>query len=397
MLFLLQTSVLTATDATSAFNAALNSGSSFIVIDKQSSEWRVKPTRIFDLRNTTVVFESGVVVRAKPGAFTSTTNELLNLVRPQNVTIKGYGATLKMNKSEYTSGEHRHALAINKGNNVTVLGLTLSDSGGDGLYLAGDSAGGGRSTDITIEDVVCRNNLRNGMTIVSARNVWVRNSEFIQSKGKNPETGVDLEPNLPNEELVNINFIGCKFSGNDSAGFQVSPHLMTGSSQPISAKVTNCTFSYNSKSPNNKPYTELYLNQGHQSNPVQGQITFENVKFNGSQHRVLFSKKRANEYRVVFRNCEAIDVAKTGSSAPIELQRDGGSNTLGNFVFDDFYLEYSKDKPFMEILAPSSGFTVKDINGTFTIKEPYDNPLKYTNGYNPSSNVNVNISYNHIN
>ncbi|MEO9891003.1 PKD domain-containing protein [Aurantibacter sp.] len=383
-------------DATSAFEAALTSGKSYVVIDKQSSDWVIRPTRIFDLSNMTIVFESGVTLRAKSGAFSASDAVLFEMFRSKNVTIEGNGAIFRMNKSEYNSGESRHALSIRQGDNVKVNNLTLRDSGGDGLYIAGGNSLN-YSKNITINNVSCLNNRRNGMSIISARNVWVNNSDFSQSNGTNPETGVDLEPNTNNEELVNINFNGCKFSSNDSAGFQISPHKLNGSSPSMSVKVSNSSFSYNSKSTNGKPNTEIYLNPGDQTNPVQGTVTFENVKFNGSQHRVLFSKKRSNEYKVVFRNCSAYDVIKSGGNAPIELQRQSGSNTVGNYEFSNFYLEYNKNEPFLEILAPSSGFTVKNISGSFTIKEPYDNSIRYTNGYNASKNVNVNISAKHIN
>jgi len=60
-------------------------------------------------------------------------------------------------------------------------------------------------------------------------------------------------------------------------------------------------------------------------------------------------------------------------------------------------MEYSSNVPFMKILAPrSSGFQVKNILGNFTIKEPYDNDIIYTGGYNSSNNANVNINYQHI-
>jgi len=51
----------------------------------------------------------------------------------------------------------------------------------------------------------------------------------------------------------------------------------------------------------------------------------------------------------------------------------------------------------MTINAPSKGgsFTLKNIQGSFKIKEPNDNPLQYSGGYRPSENQNVSINYNH--
>ncbi len=383
-------------DATEAFEDALNSGNSFIVIDKQSSDWIIKPTRIYDLRNTTIVFESGVVLRAKSGAFTKTNDILLQLARANNVEVRGYGATLKMNKGEYSTGEHRHALSIAKGNNVTVKGLTLRDSGGDGIHIAGMETGS-YSQDITIEDILSTNNKRQGMTIVSAKDVWVKNSVFEKTNGTKPEAGVDLEPNFASERLVNINFINCKFRNNDAAGFMIAAGLMTSSSTPISVTVRDSEFSHNSKSPGSGiPKTEIRISAGTTTNTVRGTVRFERVTFNGSNHSIMSTKKPADAFNVIFKDCTAKDVVKSGTDSPIELQASSVENTLGGFTFTNFYIEYTKNVPFMEIKAPST-MTVKNITGSFTIKEPNDHPLRYTGSYNPSKNVNVSINYNHIN
>jgi PKD repeat protein len=384
-------------DATDALEAALRSGNSYVVVDKQSSDWIIRPLTLFDLRDITIIFEKGVTLRAKSGAFGNTNSQLFKLVRARNVTIEGYGATFKMNKNEYTSGEHRHALSINGGRNITVRGLTFRDSGGDGIAITGTGGGGNYSQDITIEDVVSTNNRRLGMGIISAQNVWVRNSEFSRSNGTLPEAGVDLEPNNSSERLVNINFINCKFSDNDNMGFFVSTGKMTSSSTPISVKVSGCEFSYNAKSPNKgRPRASIHLSHGIISNPVKGEVVFERAFFNGSDHRVLFSRKSANAYRAVFRDCTAKGVAKRGESAVISLEMLSTASTLGGFVFDNFTIEYDRDIPFMRIGGPSYK-TLKDVRGNFRLKEPNDNPLEYVWGYSASSNNNVSIKYNHIN
>ena len=379
-------------DATDAFQSALKSGNSYIVVDKQSSDWVIRPTTLFDLRNVTIVFESGVILRAKSGAFSQTNDQLFQLLRANNVTIEGYGATFQMNKNEYSNGEHRHALSLNKCKNITIRGLTFRDSGGDGIAIAGIEAGS-YSEDITIEDVVCTNNRRLGMGIISAQDVWIRNSEFSNTRGTLPEAGVDLEPNHSNERLVNINFSNCKFSNNASRGFFLSTGKLTSSSIPISVKVTNCEFSNNAGS-GIKQEGEIALSSGIATNPVKGEIIFEGTRFNGSDNRILLSKKPSESYNAVFRNCTASNVARNSSSV-IYLEGLSTTNNLGGFVFDNFAIEYSKNLPFMSIGARSSGFSVKDIRGDFEITEPYDNSLEYLFGYNANNNVNVSINYQH--
>ena len=58
-----------ASDATSALQSAIMSGADTIIINKQSGNWITRPNTFFDLSNKTVIFESGIVLQAKAGAF----------------------------------------------------------------------------------------------------------------------------------------------------------------------------------------------------------------------------------------------------------------------------------------------------------------------------------------
>ncbi|MDT7830204.1 right-handed parallel beta-helix repeat-containing protein [Pricia sp. S334] len=384
-------------DATEAFKAAINSGSRYVVIDKQSSDWVIRTTRFFDLENMTIVFEPGVTLRAKSGAFLEG-NRLFKLTRAKNVTIEGTGATFKMNKEEYTSGEQRHALEIDKCSDITVRGLTIRGSGGAGIVITGDR-NTAYSQNITVENVKSFNNRRDGITIVSAQNVWVRNSEFSGSSGTKPEAGVVLEADSPGERLVNINFTNCKFSGNNSAGIHFSTARMDSGTRPVSINIVDCEFSNNAVSPFRAvPATEIYIGGGKGPNAVGGEIRFERNHFNGSPGRILFTRKAANGFKVIFKDCLARNVVSSTTAAPISLEANGDRNTVGGISFSNFYIEYNQNVPFMHINAPSRGgtFNVKDVSGSFTIKEPNNGPLKYSGGYQPDKNINVSINYKHI-
>ena len=384
-------------DATAAFEAAINSGKSFVVIDKQSSDWVIRPTRFYDLQNMTIVFEPGVILRAKSGAFQEGAR-LFKLTRARNVTIEGAGATFKMNKSEYTSGEQRHAFEMDMCNGVTVRGLTLRDSGGAGIKLMGDG-NSGYCQNITLENIRCLNNRRDGITISSAQDVWVRNSEFSGSSGTRPEAGVVLESDHENERLVNINFSNCTFSDNESAGVHFSTNKMNGGSRPVSVKIVDSEFSNNAISPpSGFRATEVEVGGGRGTNVVGGEIRFERIKFNGSRGGIVFTRKSANGFKAVFKDCEATNVVSSNAASPISLEAHSDRGTLGGMVFDNFYIQYNRDVPFMKIQAPSKSgtFDVKDIRGSFTIKEPGDNSLYYKGGYSNDKNVNVSIDYKHI-
>ncbi len=349
-------------DASKAFNAAMNSKASVIVIDKQKSDWIIGPTKFFYTKNKRIIFEPGVVVRAKKGAFPKTNHSLFTLYHPENVDIEGYGATLKMNKSEYRTGEWRHALIILGGRNITVKGLTIRDSGGDGVNI--HPGGKKYSENITIEDVFSTNNRRNAMTVISGKNVWVRNSEFSYSSGTKPESGIHLEPEKYGQELTNINFKNCKIHHNDGTGFSLGTRHLKSTSPPISVNVRNSNFSMNVIAPNKgRVETEILANSGQYGNPVRGLATFSGLKFTGTKSRIFLTKKPDNAFKVVFNNCTANNVIQEGGVSPIALQAAPKVNkNLGGIEFNNFYIQYSQKQAFMTITGPER-LSVEEYQG----------------------------------
>jgi hypothetical protein len=120
-------------DATSVFQEAIYSSADTIIVDKMVTDWIVGPNVFQDIQDKTIIFQPGVVFKAKTGAFPDNNDCLLKLIRANNIKITGYGTTFQMNKSEYAAmkdGEWRHSLAINNSSHVEVYGLVLNESGG---------------------------------------------------------------------------------------------------------------------------------------------------------------------------------------------------------------------------------------------------------------------------
>lgn len=218
-----------ATDATAALQAAINTGQN-VYVPKMASDWIVTP--IVLKANQTILFEPGVVVAAKPGAFLGTSQSLFNGTNLSNVTLSGYGATLKMNKADYLTnpdypdGEWRMGMKLNGMNNLWVEGFTIKDTGGDGIYLG---TGTSYSTNVTIKDVRIDNVTRNGITIISGDGVLIDNA-VVTNSGKSvggvpakwPKDGLDIEPNIAIfEVLKNITVKNSIFASSFGDGIAV--------------------------------------------------------------------------------------------------------------------------------------------------------------------------------
>lgn len=381
-------------DATEAFQDAIRSNHSYIVIDKQSTDWVIQPSRFFDITDKTIVFESGVVLRAKSGAYSSPSAILVDFRNARNLTIKGYGATFKMNRGEYGKSEYRHALKIDGGKNIEVKGLRIIDSGGDGIIIQRGS--GNYAEDVTIEDVVSHNNMRQGLSIISGKNIFVKNCTFSKSNGANPESGLDLEPDFPSDRLQNINITNCTFKNNNYAGIMVGVPKLNSSSFPLSINVSDCVFSNNAQR-DNHPYelTEIRLSSGENgANTVKGSVNFTRITFDGSLGRIIQSPKASTGYSVTFKDCVGRNLVTRRNEHPILLEGRLDSPNIGGFSFQNFRLQYNRNKSFMYIRLPDNK-EIRNITGSFIIDEPYDNGIRYLNS-TPSNRFNVNINYTHI-
>ena len=153
-------------DATAALQAAIDSGAKKVIIEKMPGPWIVDKIKL--VGDQELFFEPGVVIEAKKGAFHGRADSLFSAWNDvKNLKLIGPGATLRMhrddydNPKEYEKAEWRHAINLHGCENVTIEGLTIAKSGGDGIYL-----GAGRNhapcRNVTIRDVGLRQKLSPG-------------------------------------------------------------------------------------------------------------------------------------------------------------------------------------------------------------------------------------------
>ncbi|MBI5833316.1 MAG: hypothetical protein HZB16_13545, partial [Armatimonadetes bacterium] len=145
-------------NATAPLQAALDSGAREIIVDNVGLPWIVDGLR--PRSNTTVTFAPGVELQARRGQFKGGGDCLVTLSQVDNVTLSGDGATFRMwradydDPAQYKKAEWRHSISILSSTNIKVLGLKLTESGGDGIYL-GVSKAGVTNKGVLIRDVVC--------------------------------------------------------------------------------------------------------------------------------------------------------------------------------------------------------------------------------------------------
>ncbi|MFO1022883.1 MAG: right-handed parallel beta-helix repeat-containing protein [Planctomycetales bacterium] len=200
-------------DSTLAIQAAIDSKASKITVPFMGQPWIVRPITLRN--NLELFFEPGVVIQAKKQAFQGGGDSLFRATDMSNVTLRGYGAALRMHKRiyqrpPYKRAEWRMGLSLNGCTDVKVEGLRIESSGGDGIYI-GTTGKQEYCKDVVIRDVICIDNHRQGISVIGAENLTIENCLFANTWGTAPSAGIDLEPDSPKQRLVNIKIRNCTF------------------------------------------------------------------------------------------------------------------------------------------------------------------------------------------
>lgn len=129
-----------------------------------------------------------------------------------------------LERHQGVSGEQGFAIALRGAKNIIIKNVTCSDCWGDGINL--QYAGSGRHNEnVTIQNVVCSRNRRQGLSIEDGVNVSVSNSHFQMTgliRGTAPKYGIDIEPCYETAAIRNIEIRDCSFLDNVGGGVSCS-------------------------------------------------------------------------------------------------------------------------------------------------------------------------------
>ena len=337
-------------DSTEALRKAINSGASKIIVSKMDSPWLIKPVQLQS--NQEIVFEKGVVVRALPGAYKNIYDCLFQARGKKNIILRG-DAVLMMNKKDYQDktqyklSEWRHAISLLSCENIKIIGLTIKNSGGDGVYVGVLRGKNKRHQsyckNILIDKVICDNNHRQGITVISVENLLIRDSQMNNTAGTAPMAGIDFEPNCANERLVNCVMENCSFEGNKVYGFLIYSTL-SDKSKPISISLRNCSIKGGGLGIVIKMNPRI-------KNPANGFVKFINCRVENSADAGIELKNfRSNGWKVIFEDCKLQNTAvKQPGRSPIMISLSSKSNfSTGNVEFKNCKVVDKMKRPLMQ-------------------------------------------------
>lgn len=155
-------------------------------------------TRLLLKSNTNIKLTENTILKAI--ATDQTHYSILRISNVENIIIEG--GTLQGERESHigTEGEWGFCIEIiNNSKNILIKDIKLINSWGDGLYI-------NEASNIKTQNIICDNNRRQGLSIISVDGYFSLNDTFINTNGTAPSAGVDIEPNSNTNILKNIVF-----------------------------------------------------------------------------------------------------------------------------------------------------------------------------------------------
>ena len=256
-------------DSTAAVRAALATNRSLVVIPRMAGPWILStdgsvpgaaggycPGSCHALQmvrqsNITILIESGAELQAQRGDWHApkmANIPMLLIEDCHNISILGAGAKMTMWKQDYVQdchaskapctplynhSEFRFGIAIFSSSHLRIMGLNVSSTGGDGLYLEDVE-------NVHVKDCSMVDNFRQGISVISAENLTVEDTLLADTSGTWPKCGLDLEPDYSYQKFVNLTFRRVEARGNAGCGFSVAPGALAMRPQAISITFEDC-------------------------------------------------------------------------------------------------------------------------------------------------------------
>lgn len=215
------------TDDTAAIQAAIDAANAAGggTVHTPLGEYLVDP--LLMRSNVRWELDAGVIIRANPGYVDGgfpigASDVLVSFIDVSNAVIDGYGARFIMGGSEYVSGEFRHCFDLRGTTNVTILGVSAEDSGGDG-FVMNKSTLKAYCENTRLVDVKADGNRRQGISVISAKNCWIERPVLINTAGADPQAGIDIEPDVdPTNEIDGVWVIDPFIDNNVGSGVLIA-------------------------------------------------------------------------------------------------------------------------------------------------------------------------------
>ncbi|MFI8493300.1 glycosyl hydrolase family 28-related protein [Peribacillus butanolivorans] len=185
--------------------------------------------------NIILKFNKGTILKALPNDKGS--YEIVRVHGIKNASLVG-NVVIEGEREEHIGekGEWGFGISIRGSENIHLENITIKNCWGDGIYI-GSTEKKNFSKNITIKKPILVNNQRQGISVISVINLKIVNPIIMDTNGKAPESGIDLEPNKPTERLESVKIINPFTENNNGKGILINLKYLQGSEFAVSIKI----------------------------------------------------------------------------------------------------------------------------------------------------------------
>jgi len=197
--------------------------------------------------NQTIVFQENSSLIMEPNE--EANYGMLNIIDVENIKI--INPILKGDRDHHLGSEGEWGMGLNilSSKNVKVINSNISNLWGDAVYV-GEIPYKERAKynrldffceNVIIDGGVIENNRRNGISVISVKELLIQNILIRNTNGTLPMAGIDLEPNNNEQFLENIIIKNVTTQNNGEVGIKYVPSRFFGSRKKnVSILIDDC-------------------------------------------------------------------------------------------------------------------------------------------------------------
>ena len=231
------------TDDTAAINNAIKYASDIggATINIPDGTYLVNPLTKISMRSNVKLHLSNNAV-LKSMAVSSGSYNIINMWQVSNVEIKGGKIVGDRWIHNGTTGEWGFGISMFGCKNVYIADISISNCWGDGIYIGSAVNSNVPSVmycdNVLIERVTIDKSRRDNISVISAKNLTIKNCILTNANGNRPEAGLNFEPNYPNEYMQNVVIENLITSDNAGYGIQLA-YTMRNLKTPVDITIIN--------------------------------------------------------------------------------------------------------------------------------------------------------------
>ncbi|GAE64704.1 right-handed parallel beta-helix repeat-containing protein [Chryseobacterium indologenes] len=257
-------------------------------------------TNVFFSKNSKIIYTGEVKGRHY---------DIIKIENVENVNLYNPNIIGNRNAKLLHKGEWNAGISIQNSRKIRIYNPMVKNTWGDGIFIGSETAS--FSEDVIIEGGWIDNVRRNGISITSAKDVFIKNILISNVNGTNPQCGIDVEPSLPEDFIKNVNLNKVYTFNNALSGIAINMNALN---QKSKDKVKNVSININNHTDNRSSYALLTsLNTENSIFDPSGVINISNTTWINNKNDSYWKSETKQAIKLNFKNIKIDSQLKSKS------------------------------------------------------------------------------------